>query len=108
MRLALICCKDEKGAQRKIEQKREIERKRAALQEEARKQEQLQRQEAERQRERERAITVEDPKILAKKQAIEKRRMEMKKDQQRVPQRPGTDHVSPGLIPCQSEHLLIC
>jgi len=57
----------------------------------------MQRQEAERQRERERAVTAEDPKILAKKQAIEKRRMEMKRDQQCVPQQPGADHVSPSL-----------
>jgi len=56
----------------------------------------LQRQNAERQRERERVITIEDPKILAKKQAIEKRRMELK-EQQRVPQRLGTENVSPRL-----------
>lgn len=71
-----------------------MERKRAAQQEETRRQEQLQRQEVERQRERERAAAAEDPKTLAKKQAIEKRRMDMKKDQQRVPQRPVVDHVS--------------
>lgn len=76
--------KDEKEVQRKLEQKREIERKRAAQQEESRRQEQAQRQEAERQRERERAAAAEDPKKLAQRQAIEKRRLEVgKKEQQR-------------------------
>ncbi|KAK4690469.1 hypothetical protein P7C71_g6329, partial [Lecanoromycetidae sp. Uapishka_2] len=83
---------DEKEAQRKLDQKREIERKRAAQQEEAR--QQLQRQEAERQRERERSAAAEDPKNIAKRQAIEKRRLEMqKKDQPRAPQRPGAEHT---------------
>ncbi|KAI4196815.1 MAG: hypothetical protein LQ350_006328 [Teloschistes chrysophthalmus] len=76
---------DEKEAQRKQEQKREVERKRAAQQEEARQQEQLQRQEAERQREQDRIAAAEDPKKLAQRQAIEKRRQEMaKKEQQRT------------------------
>ncbi|KAL9580688.1 MAG: hypothetical protein Q9212_004347, partial [Teloschistes hypoglaucus] len=76
---------DEKEAQRKQEQKREMERKRAAQQEEARQQEQLQRQEAERQREQDRIAAAEDPKKLAQRQAIEKRRQEMaKKEQQRT------------------------
>lgn len=70
--------KDEKEAQRKLEQKREIERKRAAQQEQA------QRQEMERQRERERAAAAEDPRKIAQRQAIEKRRLEvLKKEQQR-------------------------
>lgn len=70
-----------------------MERKRAAQLEEARRHEQLQRLEAERQRERERSAAAEDPKNIAKRQAIEKRRMEMqRKDQQRAPQRP--DNVS--------------
>ena len=71
--------------QRKIEQKRDIERKRAAQQEELRRQEQAQQQEAERQRERERlAAAPPDPKKLAQRQAIEKRRLENgKKEQQR-------------------------
>lgn len=86
---------DEREAQRKLEQKREMERKRAAQQEEARRQEQLQRQEAERQRERERSAAAEDPKNIAKRQLIEKRRLEMqKKDQQRASHRPPMDHVS--------------
>lgn len=71
--------------QRKIEQKRDIERKRAAQQEEFRRQEQAQQQEAERQRERERsAAAASDPKKLAQRQAIEKRRLENgKREQQR-------------------------
>ena len=90
---------DEKEAQRKLEQKREMERKRAAQQEEARRQEQLQRQEAERQRERERSAAAEDPKNIAKRQVIEKRRLEMqKKDQQRASQRPPVDHVCHGTL----------
>ncbi|KAL8737623.1 MAG: hypothetical protein Q9181_001496 [Wetmoreana brouardii] len=76
---------DEREAQRKLEQKREIERKRAAQQEEARRQEQVQRQEAERQREQDRAAAAEDPKKLAQRQAIEKRRQELaRKEQQRA------------------------
>ena len=76
--------KDEKEAQRKLEQKREIERKRAAQQEESRRQEQVQRQEMERQRERERAAAAEDPRKIAQRQAIEKRRLEvLRKEQQR-------------------------
>lgn len=89
---------DEREVQRKLDQKREIERKRAAQQEEVRRHEQLQRQDTEKQRERERttSTTVEDPRKAAQKQAIEKRRIEVgKKDQQRVPQRPFNDHVSP-------------
>ncbi|KAA6414749.1 MAG: hypothetical protein FRX48_01499 [Lasallia pustulata] len=83
---------DEKEAQRKLDQKREVERKRAAQQDEARKQEQQQRQEMERQRERERTASAEDPRKLAQKQAIEKRRLELgKKDQQRNPQRMTND-----------------
>ena len=72
-----------------------MERKRAAQQEEARRQEQQQRQEAERQRERERAAAAEDPKKIAQKQAIEKRRMELnrKEQQPRMPQRPAMDQV---------------
>ena len=92
--ITLIGGQDEREAQRKLEQKREMERKRAAQQEEARRQEQLQRQEAERQRERERSAAAEDPKNIAKRQLIEKRRLEMqKKDQQRASQRPPVDHV---------------
>ena len=90
---------DEREAQRKLDQKREIERKRATQQEEARRQEQLQRQEIEKQRERERTASaaVDDPRKVAQKQAIEKRRMELgKKDQLRVPQRPLNDIVSSG------------
>lgn len=91
----LTMSKDERELQRKVEQKREIERKRAAQQEELRRQEQVQRQEVERQRERERSAAAEDPKKLAHKQAIEKRRLELeKKNQQRVPQRLGNDIVS--------------
>ena len=95
-RYTLTLMQDEREAQRKLDQKREIERKRATQQEEARRQEQLQRQEAERQRERERVAAAEDPKKIAQRQQIEKRRMEMnKKDQQRMPQRPPVDPVSP-------------
>ncbi|KAL9599413.1 MAG: hypothetical protein Q9219_003850 [cf. Caloplaca sp. 3 TL-2023] len=80
---------DEREAQRKVEQKREIERKRAAQQEETRRQEQLQRREAERQREQDRAAAAEDPKKIAQRQAIEKRRQELaKKDQQHLPPNP--------------------
>ncbi|KAL8673648.1 MAG: hypothetical protein Q9168_001954 [Polycauliona sp. 1 TL-2023] len=76
---------DEKEAQRKVEQKRDIERKRAAQQEETRRHEQIQRQEADRQRERDRAAAADDPKKLAQRQAIEKRRQELaKKEQQRT------------------------
>ncbi|KAL8689277.1 MAG: hypothetical protein Q9218_005020, partial [Villophora microphyllina] len=76
---------DEKEAQRKLEQKKEIERKRAAQQEEVRRQEQIQRQEADKQREQDRAAAAEDPKKLAQRQAIEKRRQELaKKEQQRA------------------------
>lgn len=75
---------DEKEAQRKLDQKRENDRKRALQQEELRRQEQVQRQEAERQREKERAAASEEPKKLAQRQAIEKRRLELeKKEQQR-------------------------
>ncbi|KAL8842901.1 MAG: hypothetical protein Q9170_000305 [Blastenia crenularia] len=77
---------DEKEAQRKLEQKREVERKRAAQQEESRRQEQIQRREAEKQREQDRVATAEDPKKIAQRQAIEKRRQDLaKKDQQRAP-----------------------
>ncbi|KAL9598123.1 MAG: hypothetical protein Q9179_004027, partial [Wetmoreana sp. 5 TL-2023] len=93
--LALICDlqpvigtnseQDEREAQRKLEQKREIERKRAAQQEETRRQEQAQRQEAERQCGQDRAAAAEDPKMLAQRQAIEKRRQELaRKEQQRA------------------------
>ncbi|KAL8910183.1 MAG: hypothetical protein Q9171_004520 [Xanthocarpia ochracea] len=76
---------DEKEVQRKLEQKKEIERKRAVQQEEARRQEQAQREEADRQRERDRAAAAEDPKKIAQRQAIEKRRQELaKKEQQRT------------------------
>lgn len=45
----------------------------------------MQRREAERQREQDRVATVEDPKKIAQRQAIEKRRQELtKKDQQRA------------------------
>ncbi|KAL9125659.1 MAG: hypothetical protein Q9217_005168 [Psora testacea] len=83
---------DEREAQRKLDQKREIERKRAAQQEEAKRQEQFQRQEAEKQRERERSAVAEDPKKIAQRQAIEKRRLEMQKKDQRPPQAPSTMH----------------
>ncbi|KAL6715157.1 hypothetical protein ACLMJK_007421 [Lecanora helva] len=92
---------DEKEAQRKRDQKREIERKRAAQQEEARKQEKMQRQEAKRQREREASVAVEDPKLEEKKKAIEKRRMEMKKDQQPATQRMKGDPPHAPSIPRQ-------
>ncbi|KAL8775577.1 MAG: hypothetical protein Q9209_000073 [Squamulea sp. 1 TL-2023] len=77
---------DEKEVQRKLEQKKEIERKRAVQQEEARRQEQAQRQEADKQRERDRAAAAaEDPKKIAQRQAIEKRRQELaKKEHQRT------------------------
>ncbi|KAL8696288.1 MAG: hypothetical protein Q9224_002876 [Gallowayella concinna] len=76
---------DEKEAQRKLEQKKEMERKRAVQQEETRRQEQAQRQEVERQRERDRAVAAEDPKKLAQRQAIEKRRQDLaKKEQERT------------------------
>lgn len=80
----LILSKDEREAHRKLEQKRENERKRAAQQEELRRQEQAHRQELERQREKERAVASEDPKKIAQRQAIEKRRLEVgKKEHQR-------------------------
>ncbi|EDN04994.1 inner centromere protein [Histoplasma capsulatum] len=77
---------EQREAQRKLEQRREAERKRVAHQEEARRQEQASRAEAER-RERERSVT-DDPKKLAHKQAIEKRRLEnaRKLEQQRSQQ----------------------
>ncbi|OJD26210.1 hypothetical protein ACJ73_02409, partial [Blastomyces percursus] len=70
------------AAEKKKEEQREAQRKRAA-QEEVRRQEQASRAEAER-RERERSVT-DDPKKLAHKQAIEKRRLEnaRKLEQQR-------------------------
>lgn len=72
-----------------------MERKRAAQQEETRRQQEQQRQDLERQRERERTTAAEDPRKLAQKQAIEKRRLELgKKDQQRNPQRTTNDLVS--------------
>ncbi|KAL8709434.1 MAG: hypothetical protein Q9220_005817 [cf. Caloplaca sp. 1 TL-2023] len=75
---------DEREAQRKMDQKKENERRRVAQQEELRRQEQAQRLEAERQRERERVAAAEDPKKIAQRQAIEKRRQELaKKEQQR-------------------------
>ncbi|KAL9098753.1 MAG: hypothetical protein Q9163_005646 [Psora crenata] len=77
---------DAREAQRKLDQKREMERKRAVQQEDARRQEQLQREEAERQRERERAAAADDPKKIAQRQAIERRRLEMQKKDQRPPQ----------------------
>ncbi|EEQ87316.1 inner centromere protein [Blastomyces dermatitidis ER-3] len=77
------------AAEKKREEQREAQRKRAAQQEEVRRQEEARRQEqasraeAER-RERERSV-VDDPKKLAHKQAIEKRRLEnaRKLEQQR-------------------------
>ncbi|KAL8802010.1 MAG: hypothetical protein Q9182_004087 [Xanthomendoza sp. 2 TL-2023] len=76
---------DEKEAQRKLEQKKEMERRRAAQQEEARRQEHMQRQEVEKQRDRDRAAAAEDPKKIAQRQAIEKRRQDLaKKEQQRT------------------------
>jgi len=63
-----------------------MERKRAAQQEETRRQELMQRQETERQRERERSAAAEDPKKIAQKQAIEKRRMELNRKDQRLQQ----------------------
>ncbi|KAL8814318.1 MAG: hypothetical protein Q9223_006449, partial [Gallowayella weberi] len=76
---------DEKEAQRKLEQKKEMERRRAVQQEEARRQEHMQRQEVEKQRERDRAVAAEDPKKIAQRQAIEKRRQDLaKKEQQRT------------------------
>ncbi|KAI4255061.1 MAG: hypothetical protein LQ352_002761 [Teloschistes flavicans] len=86
---------DEKEAQRKLEQKREMERKRAAQQEEARRQEQIQRQEAEKQREQDRAAAAEDPKKLAQRQAIEKRRQEMAKKEQQQRTVPVTQQQVP-------------
>ncbi|KAL8905473.1 MAG: hypothetical protein Q9207_002627 [Kuettlingeria erythrocarpa] len=77
---------DEKEAQRKLEQKRDIERRRALQQEDSRRQEQAQRAEAERQRERDRPAAIEDPKKMAHRQAIDKRRQDLaKKEQQRNP-----------------------
>ncbi|CAL8581784.1 hypothetical protein XPA_007468 [Xanthoria parietina] len=76
---------DEKEIQRKLEQKKDIERKRAIQQEETRRQEQAQRQEADRQRERDRVAAADDPKKIAHRQAIEKRRQELaKKELQRT------------------------
>lgn len=95
--------KDEKEAQRKLEQKREIERKRAAQQDEIRRQEQAQRQEIERQRERERAATVEDPRKIAQRQAIEKRRLEVLKKEQ---QRQGAQHEKSQPLPNSTRHEL--
>ncbi|KLJ09250.1 hypothetical protein EMPG_15326 [Blastomyces silverae] len=86
------------AAEKKKEEQREAQRKRAAQQEEVRRQEEARRQEqasraeAER-RERERSVT-DDPKKLAHKQAIEKRRLEnaRKLEQQRNQQpTPGND-----------------
>ena len=61
-----------------------------------RQQERLQREEAEeRQRERERSAASEDPKRVASRQLIEKRRLDLaKKDQQRAPTRPINESVS--------------
>ena len=87
---------DEREAQRKLEQKREIERKRAAQQEEARRQEQLQRQEVENQREKERIAATDDPKKLAQKQVIEKRRIELQKKDQRAANKIANENV--GLV----------
>ena len=106
---------DEREAQRKQEAKREMERKRVAQQEEARQ------QESERQREQERLAAMHDPKkTTIGKQAIEKRRLDLKNNQQRgapqekapvprfrpethesrppsrmEPTRPGTSHAPP-------------
>lgn len=66
---------DEREAQRKLEHKRELERKRIAQQEEERKREQH-RAEQELQRQREQDAAAEDPKKIAQKQAIERRRLE--------------------------------
>lgn len=71
-----------------------MERKRAVLQEEGQRREQQRRQEAERQREKERPAVIEDPKKMAQKQAIEKRRLELsKKEQQRDLHRTTNDVV---------------
>ena len=51
----------------------------------------MHRQEVEKQRERERSAAAEDPKKIAQKQAIEKRRMELQKKDQ---QRPAANHVN--------------
>ncbi|KAL8851963.1 MAG: hypothetical protein Q9221_003174 [Calogaya cf. arnoldii] len=88
---------DEKEVQRKLEQKKDIERKRAVQQEEARRQEQAQRQEADRQRERDRTTAADDPKKIAQRQAIEKRRQELaKKEQQRTAS--VTQHQAPANV----------
>ena len=58
-------------------------------------QERLQREEAdERQRERERSAASEDPKRVASRQLIEKRRLELAKKDQRAPTRPINENVS--------------
>lgn len=72
---------DEREAHRKQEAKKEMERKRAAQQEEVRQ------QEIERHREQERlAIAQESKKTVAGKQAIEKRRLDLKTNQRGPPQ----------------------
>ncbi|KAM5445705.1 hypothetical protein MaudCBS49596_007260 [Microsporum audouinii] len=85
---------EQRDAQRKLDQRREAERKRLAQQEEANRQEQLEKSRRERQ-ERELSVT-DDPKTLAKKQAIEKRRLENAKrlEQQRGRQQTPSNDTS--------------
>lgn len=76
-----------------------MERKRGAQQEEAQKREQQQRLEAERQREKDRAAAADDPRKLAQKQAIEKRRLDMnKKNGQKELHGTANDFVSFSLM----------
>ncbi|KAK2882432.1 hypothetical protein FQN49_000354 [Arthroderma sp. PD_2] len=85
---------EQRDNQRKLDQRREADRKRLAQQEEARRQEQLERTRLERQ-EREQSVS-DDPKTLAKKQAIEKRRLENAKrlEQQRGRQQTPSNDTS--------------
>ncbi|MDI1487421.1 MAG: hypothetical protein OHK93_006691 [Ramalina farinacea] len=93
---------DEREAQRKLDQKRDIERRRAAQQEESRRQEQRHRQEVERQRQKERAATAaEDPRKIAQRKAIEERRLELQKKDQR-PLAKASDQAQPGFQKVQT------
>ena len=72
---------DEREMQRKQEAKKEMERKRAAQQKEARQ------HDSERHREQERLVAAQEPKKTANgKQAIEKRRLDLKSNQRSQPQ----------------------
>lgn len=78
-----------------------MERKKLAQQEEERKREQQQRKELEMQRQREHEASVEDPKKVAQKQAIERRRLENARKQEQPRNAPmhtrtraGTENVS--------------